>query len=287
MKDTISGISQTMASDMETENDPKSEQTPQQIDEKTVSEVEDKHSKEEEMDEKTGEDWTSNFKNKAKHTLSEIMSTIADAFVTNRNYYEDEDEMYVFCGDKLVAIDNWPQLLAEIQTNSKTYCHEPSGPPEHYESWLMTFNLFDYQRQMDQLLKSVPQMQEYYNQLVPNSLSDVEFWHRYYYRVHQLRETERKKIDNKSCDPKESTQESNTLNRNSVEIKLLDNSSLSKSQQIKEELLPNSNNDCPDIQSMTSTPDSSDAQKSETGSDDWEKTDVVSDEDIKDWVKYE
>ncbi|CAG2122172.1 unnamed protein product, partial [Medioppia subpectinata] len=201
MKDTITGISHTMAPDFDTSDEQRPEVSgiEEPTDTKKSSDVTSGQKEGEEASaEAKGSDWdewTADLTNKAKHKLNALMGNIADAFLINRNYFEDEDEMYVLSGDKLVAIEKWQQLLNEVQTNADTYCREPSGPPEHYESWLMTFNLIDYQRQMDHMLQTVPQMSDFYAQLVPNSLSDVEFWHRFYYRVHQLRESERKKIE--------------------------------------------------------------------------------------------
>ncbi|CAG2178588.1 unnamed protein product, partial [Oppiella nova] len=296
MKDTISGISHSVAPDydnnggQQTSNDTPTD-VPKGVNESKDDISGDKPTEEGEDEEKSSDwdEWTANLTNRAKHKLNGLMGTIADAFLINRNYYEDEDQMYVLSGDKLVAIDKWQELLSEVQTDANTYCREPTGAPEHYESWLMTFNLIDYQRQMDHLLQTVPQMKEFYTQLVPNSLSDVEFWHRFYYRVHQLRESERKKIEDKGNELKESSHEEVVRKDNSkesVEIRLLEeNSSVFESQQMKDELLSMSSNECSD---MKSTADSSDTQKSETGSDDWEKTDIpVSDEESKDWVKYE
>lgn len=282
MKDTITGISQTIA----LESEPEEKGITRQVSADNISEepcLQTESGKTSEETDKTN-DWTESLTNKAKNTISDVITSIADAFLMNRNYYEDDDQMYVFNGDKLVAIDRWQQLLAEVQTDADTYCREPSGPPEHYESWLMSFNLIDYQRQMDHLLKTVPQMQHFYSQLVPSSLSDVEFWHRFYYRVHQLRESERKKIERKECNPesdqsREESDISNRLNR-SVEIKVLDqNNSLFKSNQNANDFSHNAV-ETSDLQSLTSTPESN-----ETGSDDWEKTEAVVSDEERDWVQ--
>ena len=279
MKDTITGISQTMAPDLDPEEE---NQIEDNITENTGSTETGRENRPEDTD--GSQDWTADLTNKAKNKFSEVITSIADAFLMNRNYYEDDDQMYVFNGDKLVAIDRWQQLLAQIQTDPNTYCREPSGPPEHYESWLMTFNLIDYQRQMDHLLKTVPQMHEFYAQLVPSSLSDVEFWHRFYYRVHQLRESERKKIENKSSqtETKESLKESNSSKRlnSSVEVKVLDqNNSLFKNNQIVNESA-NNTIESSDLQSLNSTPESN-----ETASDGWEKTEAVTSDEERDWVQ--
>jgi hypothetical protein len=310
MRDTITGISNTVAPlydeledkhssdfDIEPKNNTNDNITDESLDQKPINEN---------IDQNDDNDWATSLTNKAKEKLNTLMGSIADAFVINRDYFEDEDEMYVVSGDKLVAIERWKTLLSDIQKDPKTYCREPSGPPEHYESWLMTFNLIDYQRQMDHLLQNIPQMKQFYSELVPNSLSDVEFWHRYYYRVHQIREIERKRIEERS-ESKESFDDSSKDNQNNkvVEIKLLKENSSFASDDMKQELISIASNDCSDKEDLASSPHSTDTRRSEAGSEDWEKTDLneigddsnisknlneksyASDEDIKDWVKYE
>lgn len=307
MRDTITGISNTVAplyDELEDEHssEPTNDNTTDKsVDEKLINEN---------VDQNDDNDWAISLTNKAKQKLNSLVGSIADAFVINRNYFEDEDEMYVVSGDKLVAIERWKTLLSDIQKDPKTYCREPSGPPEHYESWLMTFNLIDYQRQMDHLLQNIPEMKQFYSELVPNSLSDVEFWHRYYYRVHQIREIERKMIEEKSKS-KDSFDDSSKDNQNNktVEIKLLkENCSPFASDDMKQELISIASNECSDKEDLASSPHSTDTRQSEVGSaasEDWEKTDFneigddsnisknlneksyASDEDIKDWVKYE
>ncbi|XP_053200876.1 BSD domain-containing protein 1-like isoform X2 [Panonychus citri] len=125
--------------------------------------------------------------NKAKS----IFSSIVDVMIPHE--YEDDDDICFVKGNKIVSIERgrWDLLMKTIQSDPQTYCHEPEGPPEDYENWLISFNLIDYDYKIDQLLSSEDGVVKgFYEKLVPHSITPDEFWHRYFYKVHQLKQIE-------------------------------------------------------------------------------------------------
>ncbi|XP_035231802.1 BSD domain-containing protein 1-like [Stegodyphus dumicola] len=82
-----------------------------------------------------------------------------------------------------------------IRKDPKTFCHEPEGPPEIYENWLESFDPSEYEDEMTRIMMSCSEVQELYDKLVPSSVSHLEFWQRYFYRVHLLRKAETKRAD--------------------------------------------------------------------------------------------
>lgn len=140
------------------------------------------------------------------------------------------------------------------------------GPLQKYKEWVSTFNLDDYQSQTVQILETVPEIQEYFSKLVPQTISETEFWHRYYYKVNQLKELERKRIEFKAA-LLESEGSSNTTfkARDSVDDFIMrEKSDMVVVKSSKDDNTPSSA--------------SSDTRQSETGSDGWEKTDIDPDE---------
>ena len=273
VKETITGIGNTVA--------------PDPLEQEKAIKIEDKKDQEDSENKDNEEtDEALVMFNKAKDKLNSWLETIADAFTINRQY-DDDDELLMVNGNQIISVERWKEILRSIQIDAQTYCHEPDGPPENYESWLATFNLIDYQTQMDFLLETVPEMKEFYSQLVPNSLSDAEFWHRYYYKVHQAIEIEKKKVLNLNK-PDEMT----SKGQSSVEIKMLEqsfcNPNLRSNEKENEQEKMNENEE--KVVSIHSS-----ETKHSDGSDDWEKTEFndeksESNEEIKsddEWVKYE
>lgn len=55
-----------------------------------------------------------------------------------------------------------------------------------YENWLLNFDLEKKNIEMADLLTANPHLQLTYGKLVPDKVSHLVFWHRFYYRVHEM-----------------------------------------------------------------------------------------------------
>ena len=105
----------------------------------------------------------------------------------------DDDDVVLLPVEQFISKDRWDLLVKAIQSDPHTYCHEPEGLPEDYESWLGTFKLLDKEPLMQRILETSPEVREFHETLVPQELSNDSFWHRYFYRLHQLKDMESKR----------------------------------------------------------------------------------------------
>ncbi|XP_063092054.1 BSD domain-containing protein 1 isoform X4 [Cavia porcellus] len=76
--------------------------------------------------------------------------------------------------------------LYSLQSDPATYCNEPDGPPELFDAWLCEFCLEEKKGEISELLVGSPSIRALYTKMVPAAVSHSEFWHRYFYKVHQL-----------------------------------------------------------------------------------------------------
>ncbi|XP_037683770.1 BSD domain-containing protein 1 isoform X2 [Choloepus didactylus] len=82
--------------------------------------------------------------------------------------------------------DGTKARLYSLQSDPATYCNEPDGPPELFDAWLSQFCLEEKKGEISELLVGSPSIRALYTKMVPAAVSHSEFWHRYFYKVHQL-----------------------------------------------------------------------------------------------------
>jgi BSD domain-containing protein 1 len=229
---------------------------------------------------------------KAKSLITSLVDVMAMT-----EYEDDEDDICIMRGDKILTIERgrWDMLVKAIQSDPQTYCHEPEGPPEDYENWLASFNLIDYDLKIHHLLEKSNDVKSFYDQLVPSSLTPDEFWHRYFYKLFQLRQLEFRRLTLKADSESKAEKQENIKNSESVASDLSEklekslplNSAESEKElsivikeeekDIKQMLKVNhSENEFKNkaIESVGSSSPSSDHTKQSEGSEDWEKAEL-------------
>ncbi|KRX60295.1 BSD domain-containing protein 1, partial [Trichinella britovi] len=72
-----------------------------------------------------------------------------------------------------------------LQMDPETFCTDPEGATELYEDWKSNFNLRHYEEECKEIFRNCPSVRRMYLQLVPNEIDSIQFWQRYFYRVHQ------------------------------------------------------------------------------------------------------
>ncbi|CAB4025636.1 Hypothetical predicted protein, partial [Paramuricea clavata] len=87
--------------------------------------------------------------------------------------------------------DRTQARLQEMQTNPETYRNEPDC--DAYQRWCETFDLDSKKGEVSELLVNNPDVRRLYTKFVPSVQSHSTFWHRYFYKVHQI-ETENKRL---------------------------------------------------------------------------------------------
>ncbi|XP_070555111.1 BSD domain-containing protein 1-like [Ptychodera flava] len=104
-----------------------------------------------------------------------------------KNYGRDEEEVEI---PHKVIFDRAKARLNDIQTDPGTYLNEPSGPPEDYLKWKETFLVDEHKGEISDLLVASDEVRSLYTKLVPSAASHGDFWHRYFYKIHQLEQDE-------------------------------------------------------------------------------------------------
>ncbi|NXL21779.1 BSDC1 protein, partial [Setophaga kirtlandii] len=86
--------------------------------------------------------------------------------------------------------DSAKARLYSLQSDPATYCNEPDGPAELLEAWLAQFSLEEKKGEIAELLATSPSIRALYTKMVPVAVSHLEFWQRYFYKLHRLEQDE-------------------------------------------------------------------------------------------------
>lgn len=128
--------------------------------------------------------------NKMKRSVSTLLGTVSQAFTLTRE--ESEEELCVIRNNEPVILDRVQSQVYTMQIEPKTYLEDPQ-PLEEYEQWLRTFDLERMQPELSDTLINNPEVQSLYTKLVPAMVSHIVFWHRYFFKLHQMNQLEERK----------------------------------------------------------------------------------------------
>ncbi|CAF1478992.1 unnamed protein product [Adineta steineri] len=108
--------------------------------------------------------------------------------LSGANKTDDDNGKYINASPSFDRVQN---ELTRLQNDESTYLTDPSQT-EVYEAWRETSNFNDETRkgEIAQLLIDAPHVRSFYSHLVPAQTTHVDFWSRYYFRLHQLEEEE-------------------------------------------------------------------------------------------------
>jgi hypothetical protein len=91
--------------------------------------------------------------------------------------------------------ERYKQELVALQSNQSTFLDEPSASSKpDFAQWLSEFDAESHKTSISELLIENSSMRLLYAQLVPAQLSNDQFWSRYFYKVTQLDQENRKRI---------------------------------------------------------------------------------------------
>lgn len=138
--------------------------------------------------EKLATEGTSGATEKMKKGLSDFLGVISDTFAPSPDKTIDCDVITLMGTPSGTAepYDGTKARLYSLQSDPATYCNEPDGPPELFDAWLSQFCLEEKKGEISELLVESPSIRALYTKMVPAAVSHFEFWHRYFYKVHQL-----------------------------------------------------------------------------------------------------
>ncbi|XP_006895029.1 PREDICTED: BSD domain-containing protein 1 isoform X1 [Elephantulus edwardii] len=125
---------------------------------------------------------------KMKKGLSDFLGVISDTFAPSADKTIECDVITLMGTPSGTAepYDGTKARLYSLQSDPATYCNEPDGPPELFDAWLSQFCLEEKKGQISELIAGSPSIRALYTKMVPAAVSHSEFWHRYFYKVHQL-----------------------------------------------------------------------------------------------------
>lgn len=133
---------------------------------------------------------------KVKKGLSDFLGVISDTFAPSPDKTIDCDVITLMAtpSGTTEPYDCTKARLYSLQSDPATYCNEPDGPPEQFESWLTNWNPEERKAEISELLMNSPSIRALYTKMVPAAVSHSEFWQRYFYKVHQLEQEEARRI---------------------------------------------------------------------------------------------
>nr|XP_042700679.1 BSD domain-containing protein 1 isoform X6 [Chrysemys picta bellii] len=129
---------------------------------------------------------------KVKKGLADFLGVISDTFAPSPDKTIDCDVITLMAtpSGTTEPYDSTKARLYTLQSDPATYCNEPDGPTELFESWLSQFNLEEKKGEISELLVTSPSIRALYTKMVPVAVSHSEFWQRYFYKVHHLEQEE-------------------------------------------------------------------------------------------------
>lgn len=133
---------------------------------------------------------------KVKKSLSSFLGVITDTLAPPPDKTIDCDVITLVAtpAGTTEVYDSSKARLYSLQADPATYCNEPDGPQEQFDSWLYSFNLEEKKGEISELLVNTPSIRALYTKMVPAAVSHSEFWQRYFFKVFQLDQEEARRV---------------------------------------------------------------------------------------------
>lgn len=132
---------------------------------------------------------------KVKQGVSLLLDGIKTALIIPpEEMEEDEAEPITFSSSEHI-FDRAKARLHAIQIDPATYCNEPTGSKEEFEKWKATFDLEAKKGDISELLVSNVEVRALYTQMVPSTVSHSDFWQRYFYKLYQLEQEDKRRAE--------------------------------------------------------------------------------------------
>jgi len=153
----------------------------------------DKHVEGEEENKKDdiGNMGTTEFVKQGVKGLSHVLHSMSELMQVQEP--DDSNEEFITLSEGSFSLQSYnrkQEKLHFLQTDPGTYCNEPEGS---FNDWLQIFILDENKQDMSNLLTQNSAVRAIYSKLVPDVISHTTFWQRYYFKVFQLDNEERKR----------------------------------------------------------------------------------------------
>ncbi|ODM91661.1 BSD domain-containing protein 1 [Orchesella cincta] len=121
----------------------------------------------------------------AVDSVTSTASLVLDQMSTIFGVGPDDDDEAITVGG---AASGGAKIYS-LATKEEVFLKDPEDI-KSYEAWLLTFDLDQKKCEMDDLLSANPHLHLHHSHLVPEKVSHLVFWHRFYYRVHEIQVAE-------------------------------------------------------------------------------------------------
>jgi hypothetical protein len=122
------------------------------------------------------------------NTILEQVSTIFGVAPDD----DDEGITYIVGKGGPVVVSRLQAKIYTLALEERVFLEDPEDM-KSYDEWTATFDLELKNDELADLLTSNPHLQLHYSQMVPEKVSHLLFWHRFYYQVHLIFKAEEEK----------------------------------------------------------------------------------------------
>ncbi|ODN04396.1 BSD domain-containing protein 1 [Orchesella cincta] len=128
----------------------------------------------------------------AVQTVTSKSSLVLDQMSTIFGVGPDDDDEEIIMPGGSGVVDRVQAKIYSLAVEEDAFLKDPEDI-KSYETWLLTFDLEKKNSEMADLMAANPHLQLHYAQLVPDKVSHLVFWHRFYFRVHEIQVAEQEK----------------------------------------------------------------------------------------------
>ncbi|CAL8128283.1 unnamed protein product [Orchesella dallaii] len=133
-------------------------------------------------------------------TASLVLDQMSNIFGVGPDDGDDDEEITVGGPTTGGIVDRVQAKIYSLAIEEDAFLKDPEDT-KAFENWLQSFDLDKKNCEMSDLMTANPHLQLHYSHLVPGKVSHLVFWHRFYYRVHEIQvaEQERRSGEEEEC----------------------------------------------------------------------------------------
>ncbi|NXF21816.1 BSDC1 protein, partial [Rhodinocichla rosea] len=126
-------------------------------------------------------------------TIAATASVVKDRLAVSRGWESFSTPHWQSISEPCVSLLLWPSISPVKPPQTQGFlslCLSQTGPAELLEAWLAQFSLEEKKGEIAELLATSPSIRALYTKMVPVAVSHLEFWQRYFYKLHRLEQDE-------------------------------------------------------------------------------------------------
>ncbi|CAK8691265.1 unnamed protein product [Clavelina lepadiformis] len=129
------------------------------------------------------------------NSISEFLGNVVHQVTPIAPNENENDDSTMFMGTSsgVKVMSPAEARLFTLQTSPATYCNEPDNLVE-FDLWLKDFELDKKKEELSLLMLDSKEVRSLYTKLVPEAVSHVDFWTRYFYKKDELEKAEQRRV---------------------------------------------------------------------------------------------